>query len=146
MAKDLRNQAIIQKEISGQLFLYTIFIAFAVLIGAPALYGLTNKMITVTDTVWAGILRTNPTGLPSTGVAFIRPTPPKITIQQYYNFSLAAVLEITILGALIVSAISNGSVLRGIKYVPIFIIVGLAVFYLVTIIISTVFSTVGAGL
>ena len=38
IAKDLRNQQIIEKEIAGQLFLYTIFIAFACLIGAPVLY------------------------------------------------------------------------------------------------------------
>lgn len=146
MAKDLRNQAIIQKEISGQLFLYTIFITFAVLIGAPSLYALTNKMINVTDTVWAGILKSNPSGLPTTGVAFIRPSPPKITTQQYYNFSIAAVLMITSLGALIVSAISNGSVLKGIKYLPVFIIVGLLVFFIISYVISTVFSSVGTGL
>lgn len=146
MAKDLRNQAIIQKEISGQLFLYTIFITFAVLIGAPSLYALTNKMISVTDTVWAGILKTNPNGLPTTGVAFIRPSPPKITTQQYYTFSIVAVLMITSLGALIVSAISNGSVLRGVKYLPAFIIVGLLVFYIVSTVIATVFSSVGTGL
>ncbi len=146
IAKDLRNQAMIQKEISGQLFLYTIFITFAVLIGAPSLYALTNKMINVTDAVWAGILRTNPSGLPSTGVAFIRPSPPKITSSEYYNFSIIAVLMITSLGALIVSAISNGSVLKGIKYLPLFIIVGLAVFFIVSIVISSVFSSVGTGL
>ncbi|MDE1762273.1 MAG: type II secretion system F family protein, partial [Candidatus Micrarchaeota archaeon] len=47
VAKDLRNQQIVQKEISGQLFMYTIFIAFAALIGAPVLYALTTQMITV---------------------------------------------------------------------------------------------------
>jgi len=143
MAKDLRNQAIIQKEISGQLFLYTIFITFAVLIGAPSLYALTNKMIGVTDTVWAGILKSNPNGLPSTGVAFISPTAPKITIQQYYNFSIVAVIMITSLGALIVSVISNGSVVRGIRYLPVFIVVGLGVFYAVSLVVSTVFGSVG---
>ena len=146
VAKDLRSQAIIQKEISGQLFLYTIFITFAVLIGAPSLYALTNRMIGVTNTVWAGILKSNPNGLPATGVAFIRPSPPKITSQQYYTFSIIAVLMITGLGALIVSTISNGSPLRGIKYIPLFIIVGIAIFYIVSTVISTFFSSVGGGL
>jgi pilus assembly protein TadC len=145
IAKDLRNQAIIQKEISGQLFLYTIFIAFAVLIGAPSLYALTNKMINVTDTVWAGILKTSPSGLPSSGVAFIRPSPPKITTQQYYTFSIIAVLMITSLGALIVSVISSGSILRGIRFLPIFIIVGIAVFFIVSTVISSVFGSIGGG-
>ena len=145
MGKDLRNQAIIQKEISGQLFLYTIFIAFAVLIGAPSLYALTNKMIVVTDSVWAGILKSNPNGLPSTGVAFIRPSPPKITTTQYYTFSIIAVLLITSMGALIVSTISNGSALRGIKYLPLFILVGIGVFFAVSFVISSLFGSLGAG-
>ncbi|MEM0075867.1 MAG: type II secretion system F family protein, partial [Conexivisphaerales archaeon] len=95
IAKDLRSQQTIEKEISGQLFLYTIFIAFAALIGAPVLYGLTSQMIFVTDTVWAGILKSNPGGLPTVGVSFLRPSPPKITIAMYHNFAIAAVLMIT---------------------------------------------------
>ncbi len=145
MAKDLRNQAIIQKEISGQLFLYTIFITFAVLIGAPALYALTNKMIAVTDGVWGGILQSNPNGLPSTGVSFIRPTPPKVTVSQYYNFSIISVIMRASLGSLIVSVISNGSVLRGAKYLPIFLVVGIVVFYVVGVVISAMFASTGTG-
>lgn len=145
IAKDMRNQAIIQKEIEGQLFLYTIFIAFAVLVGAPSLYALTNKMIAVTDTVWAGILKTNPNGLPSTGIAFLRPTPPSITIDQYNTFSIIAVVMITSLGSVIVSIISNGSIIKGLRYMPIFIAVGLIVFFVVSIAISGIFSAVGTG-
>lgn len=142
MGRDLRQQMAIQKEISGQLFLYTIFIAFAVLIGAPSLYALTNKMIAVTNTIWASILAGNPNGLPSTGVAFLKPTPPKITSEQYYTFSIVAVLLVSTLGSLIVSVISNGSVLRGIKYIPPFIIVGLVVFYIVSLVIGSIFGSV----
>jgi Flp pilus assembly protein TadB len=60
LSKDLRSQQMIQKEVAGQLFMYSIFIAFAAVIAAPALYGLTSQMIIVTDKVWAGILAQNP--------------------------------------------------------------------------------------
>jgi archaeal flagellar protein FlaJ len=56
LSKDMRKQQLTQKEIAGQLFLYSIFIAFAALIASPVLYGLTSQMIVVTDTVWKGIL------------------------------------------------------------------------------------------
>ena len=36
IAKDIRNQQMVQKEISGQLFMYTIFIAFAALHWGPS--------------------------------------------------------------------------------------------------------------
>lgn len=145
VAKDMRNQMIIQKEISGQLFLYTIFIAFAVLIGGPTLYALTAKMISVTDTVWAGILRSNPTGLPSAGVAFLKPTPPQITIAQYTDFSITAVVVITALGSIIISVISTGTMMRGLKYLPIYVIIGLLVFYAVSVFINGAFGGLGVA-
>ena len=145
IAKDLRNQQIIEKEISGQLFLYTIFIAFACLVGAPVLYALTAQMITITDTVWAGILKQNPGGLPTTGVSFLRPSPPTITIPVYHDFALTAVIMITGFGAFIVSVISSGSIVKGIRYVAFFILIGLAIFFIVSSVISGIFGSISAG-
>ncbi|MDE1854779.1 MAG: type II secretion system F family protein [Candidatus Micrarchaeota archaeon] len=142
IAKDIRNQHMVQREISGQLFMYTIFIAFAALIGAPVLYALTSQMIGVTDTVWAGILKQNPGGLPTAGVSFLRPSPPKITIDAYHNFALASVILICGFGAFIVSAISTGSVLKGLRFLPIFLIVGLAVFFIVSSLIGGIFTSI----
>lgn len=142
IAKDLRNQEMVQKEISGQLFMYSIFITFAAIIGAPVMYALTSQMIGITDTVWAGILQQNPGGLPTAGISFLRPSPPKITILQYHSFTLAAILIITGFGAFIVSAISTGSAIKGIRYLPIFVVVGLAVFFIVSAVIGGLFSTI----
>lgn len=145
IAKDLRNQQIIQKEVSGQLFMYTIFIAFAVLIGAPALYGLTSQMIKVTNTIWAGILNQNPGGLPTTGLSFLKPSKPQITTGMYDDFALTAILMITGFGAFIVSAIASGSVLRGIRYLPLFIAVGLIVYFVVGAVVGTLFSSISSA-
>ncbi|MGC8628654.1 MAG: type II secretion system F family protein [Candidatus Micrarchaeia archaeon] len=145
IAKDIRSQQTIQKEVSGQLFLYTIFIAFAALIGAPVLYGLTAQMIKVTDTVWNGILKSNPNGLPTVGVSFLRPTRPQITTAQYHTFALSAVFLITGFASFIVSAISSGSVLKGLRYLPVFLLVGFAVFYLTSLVIGGMFATISGG-
>ncbi len=142
IAKDIRNQHMVQREISGQLFMYTIFIAFAALIGAPVLYALTSQMIGVTDTVWAGILKQNPGGLPTAGVSFLRPSPPKITVEAYHNFALASVILICGFGAFIVSAISTGSVLKGLRYLPAFLLVGLGVFFVVSSLIGGIFTSI----
>ncbi|EQD32650.1 membrane protein containing Type II secretion system F domain protein, partial [mine drainage metagenome] len=94
ISRDQRAQQIAQKEIAGQMLMYSIFIAFAGLIAAPVLYGLTSQMILVTDTVWKGILAQNPGGLPTTGISFLKPSPPKITPTQYHDFSLIAIIAI----------------------------------------------------
>jgi pilus assembly protein TadC len=142
IAKDMRSQNIVQKEISGQLFMYTIFIAFATVVGAPVLYALTSQMITVTDTIWAGILQQNPGGLPTAGISFLKPSPPQVHPQAYYDFSITAVIIMTGLGAFIVSTISTGSVFRGVRYFPLFIIAGVAVFLVVSVLIGGIFSAI----
>jgi archaeal flagellar protein FlaJ len=146
IAKDMRSQQMTQKEVSGQLFMYSIFIAFAGLIAAPVLYGLTAQMITVTDAVWKGILTQNPGGLPTTGISFLKPSPPKITPQTYHNFSLVAIAIITGFAGVIMSAISTGSAIKGLKWVPVFIIIGIIVFFVMQTLIGGIFAGIGAGI
>ncbi len=145
ISKDMRSQQMTQKEVSGQLFMYSIFIAFAGLIAAPVLYGLTAQMIVVTDAVWKGILAQNPGGLPSTGISFLKPSPPKITPQTYHSFSLAAIVVICGFASLIMSAISSGSAIKGIKFLPAFIVIGIIIFIVVQFVISKMFAGIGTG-
>ena len=143
LSRDLRNQQIVQKEVSGQLFMYSIFIAFAALIAAPVLYGLTSQMIVVTNSVWKGILASNPGGLPTTGVSFLKPSPPKISTSFYHDFAIMSIALVTGFAALIMSTISSGSALRGIRLVPAFILVGLAIYLVVGSLIGSLFSSIG---
>ena len=145
ISKDLRNQQLVQKEVAGQLFMYSIFVVFAGLIAAPALFGLTGEMIKVTSSIWQGILKSNPNGFSSAGLSFLKPSPPKITPVQYHNFSLAAIIVVTGFASIIMSAISSGSVIKGIKYTPLFILVGIGIFLLVGHIIATIFTGIGGG-
>ena len=145
LSKDIRNQQLMQKEVAGQLFMYSIFIAFAGLVAAPVLYGLTSQMITITDAVWKGILASNPGGLPTTGLSFLKPSPPKISPGTYKTFALLAISVITGFAALIMSAISSGSPIRGIRLLPAFIVIGILIYLAVSAVIAGLFSTLGAS-
>jgi archaeal flagellar protein FlaJ len=146
IAKDLRNQQMMQKEVGSQLFMYSIFIAFAGLVAAPVLYGLTAQMIKVTYTVWGGILKQGGLGnFQSVGLSFLKPSPPKVTPSEYFNFSIVAIIVICGFASLIMSAISSGSAIKGIKFLPIFIIIGIVIFLLVQHAIAAVFASIGAG-
>ena len=145
ISKDLRNQQMIQKEVAGQMFMYSIFIAFAGLIAAPVLYGLTSQMISVTDTVWAGILQANPGGLPTTSISFLQPHPPKISTDTYFTFAIIAIAMITGFASLIMSAISTGRALRGLRYMPVFIGIGIVIFLIMRAVVSGLFTGIGGG-
>ena len=144
LAKDLRAQQLTQKEVAGQMLMYSIFIAFAALAAAPVLYGLTTQMITITDNIWNGILAQNPGGLPSTGISFLKPSPPKITPGTYYNFSLVAIMIICGSASFIMSSMNSGSLVRGLRTMPLFVVLGLGVFFIVSIVIQSLFSGLGA--
>ena len=143
ISRDQRAQQIAQKEIAGQMLMYSIFIAFAGLIAAPVLYGLTSQMILVTDTVWKGILAQNPGGLPTAGISFLKPSPPKITPAQYHDFSLIAIIAITGFASLIMSSISSGSAIKGLRWLPLFVLGGLGIYLVVGTMIGTIFSSIG---
>lgn len=145
ISKDLRQRQIVQKEISGQLFMYTIFIAFAALVGAPALYGLTNEMIKITSLVWSQISIGSVSSVPSGGVSFLHFSKPQITVGAYQDFSIGAILIITSFAAFITSTISSGSAIKGLKYLPIFVVVGFIVYFIVLSLIGGLFTTFGAG-
>ena len=140
LAKDLRSQNIMRKEVAGQLFMYTIFIVFASVVGAPVLYGLTNKMIAITDSIWGNILQGSPGALntfsQSSTVSFLKPHPPTILPCQYYLFSVAAIIVISGMSALIVSAITFGGMVKGLRNVPLYIILALVIFYVVYYVIG----------
>ncbi len=145
VAKDIRNQQLIQKEIAGQLFMYIIFISFASLIAAPMLYALTTQMVQITNTIWSGILQENPGGLPSQGMSFLKPSPPQISIQDYKNFAIESIIVITGFCAFIISTISTGSAIKGLKYMPVFIICGFLIYYIASIGIGHMLSNVAGG-
>lgn len=144
LSKDLRAQHMAQKEIAGQMLMYSIFIVFAGIIAAPVLYGLTSQMITITTKVWSQISVQNLGSIPSSGLSFLKPRAPQITVSQYGNFSIIAIIIITGFSSLIMSAMSNGSIVKGLRYVPVFIIVGLLIYVVVGSVIGALFANIGA--
>jgi len=145
IAKDVRTRLILQKEISGQLFIYTIFVTFAAVIGAPVLYALTSQMVRVTFNVWAGIKNQTSTAVPNIGISFLKLRPPQVTIAAYHSFAIAAIILVTGFGAFIVSTISSGSVFKGVKYLPLFIIAGLLIFFIVSTMIGGLFASISSS-
>ncbi len=143
LAKDLRKQLIIQKEVGSQLLMYIIFIVFASLIATPMIFSLTNRMILVTDTVWKGILQQNPNGLPNVGISLLKPSPPQISPNVYYDFSIISIIIIAGFASFIMSTISSGSMIKGLRLLPLFVLVALGVFLFGNLIIPILFPTIG---
>ncbi|MEM3399638.1 MAG: type II secretion system F family protein [Candidatus Micrarchaeia archaeon] len=139
-ALDIREMQLLRKDISAMMVMYVIFILFASVIGAPILYALSYQLIRIIDFIWGQILLQNPRGLPAVGMVFLTPSKPGVSGDDFFIFAIISSCITMVFAALIIASITTGNKRNGIKYIPIFIIAGLIIFFLVTVIFSYMFS------
>lgn len=136
-AIDLRNQQIIHKEVSASMIMYSIFIGFSAAVGAPFLYVVSSKLISLFEKLWVS--------QPTTGIAVsqysqINPTSPAITSAEFNLFAVIIVIITSIIATLIISVINTGKKSNFIKYILPFLVVSLGVFYVGRFIIDRLFG------
>ena len=135
-AIDLRDMQLMHKEISASLVMYSIFIGFAAAIGAPFLYVVSYKLLSLFEKVRAGMPAettiTSTINLSTVGIG--------ISADQFAIFSLAMVVVTGIIACMIMSVIQSGKKRNAIKYVLPFLLVALAVFYIGRIVLDKFFS------
>jgi pilus assembly protein TadC len=127
-ANDVRRVQLLRKEITASMLMYVIFITFASVIGAPFLYSVSYKLISVLQRIWAQI--TSTPSLPKFGL--LVPSSPGVTPDQFLWFSLAAIIITSVIASFIVSVIQTGSKKDGVKYIPLFGLAGIGVFMIIT--------------
>ncbi len=142
-AKDIRNGQIIRKEIATTLLMYVIFIVFASTLGAPFLYSVSYKMLSVLETVWTEIPQLDASGSSGAQVAassFLAPTPPSITAEDFLVFSLVASFFTAFFASIIISVIQTGSKKQFVRYFPIFIAMTAIVFTVIILALDMFFA------
>lgn len=140
-AEDLRRIDIIKKEIQSNIMIYIIFVGFAGVIGAPGLYALSTYLIGTITALGSAV------SVPETAATGSFLTVGTIGVSQefLFIFSIIAIILTTAFGSLIIGLISTGKAKGGIKYLPLFVIGGLAVFFLARVGISLMFGFISPG-
>lgn len=131
-ANDVRRMQLLRKDITASMLMYVIFITFSSVIGAPFLYSVAYKLISVLQRIWGTVSGAGP--VPNVG--FLVPTSPGVTPEQFLWFSLAAITITSIIASFIVSVIQTGSKKEGVKFVPVFWLSGIAAFLIVTAVLD----------
>lgn len=131
-ARRTRDRFILEKRATSNVLMYVIFIFLAVSIFAPALFSLSNILVTILTTIFSG--------LPSIPQAQINLpfSLSKINVSTdfIFYFSLFFIIVIDILASLILGLVNKGEERQGLKLLPIIVIVGLAVFFLTRVIVG----------
>lgn len=140
-AQDARDSLLLRKEIEASLVLYEIFVLFASIVGTPFLFGVSTKLITILEKVFA---RLPPLSSQTQQfIAVVKPAAaPLVTSAQFFWFTMGVLVVTSLFSSLIIGVIRTGSRNQGFKYFPAILILSLIVYHLVIGLLDTFFSSV----
>jgi flagellar protein FlaJ len=152
VSDDIRSTQLLQKEIAVSTTTYAIFIIFASIIAAPLLFSVSTYYTVLTEKI--GDMRADTpqgseefsraaqtqglSGLPGLGQSQAS----GIKASDVKNFAIASISITSLFAALILGLIREGKAMRGLKYAPIFILVGLGVYFGFSQVLDSAFSTI----
>lgn len=138
IVRNFKETKSIKEEISASAVTYTIFISAIVIVISPLLFALSyHLLIMIMGFVAKLAVATSRTGSLPFSVSQISADP-----EDFRIFSTAAILIIAFFSSLIVSIVEKGNIKSGIKYIPIFMIGSVAMYYLFLNILSLVFGSI----
>ncbi|MBU3957612.1 MAG: type II secretion system F family protein [Nanoarchaeota archaeon] len=137
-ATNIRTQQTLRKEIYGSVMMYTLFIGFAAVLGAPLLFAISIYFIEITSNLWA--LQGAPATGGAGGMSFLKVSGPQIPAGDLLIFSLITIAITTFFGSLIIGLIQYGQEKRGLKYVPLFMGAAFAIFFAANFLIRMLFG------
>jgi len=133
----LREVQIAKKQMSTSVLSYVIFIIIAIGIASPLLLSLVSRLAEVFSELYSTIEIPNITaGVPNVPMLL----PSQLTVEPVFFrwIALALIIANATIGSFIVGALSTGNEKTGIKYLPIFLALGIGIFYAVRILISKI--------
>jgi len=137
-ANDIRDQQLIQREISAGVLMYVIFIFIAIGIGAPMLFAVSSFLVEMLTT---NISRIS-SGLPPEVVSGM---PISIQVSSISSgfirmYSLLALSLTSILGGMTMAVIRTGKVRDGFRYIVILLPLSIVIYYLISIVMVQLFG------
>ncbi|MFP4116752.1 MAG: type II secretion system F family protein [Candidatus Aenigmatarchaeota archaeon] len=138
-AGDIRTAQNMKKKVKANVTMYSMFIVFASVIGAPLLFALSVYFIEVTSSLWVEEMVATE-GLGDMGGAMLSMEGPDIDPSTLKFFSIGAISVTTFFGGMIIGMIQEGNSTSGLKYSPFMLAAGLAVFFVANILVTRVFG------
>jgi len=133
----------LRKEIRSSVTTYSIFILFAAVLGAPALYAISLFFVEVMTKLWSpkalGGVQTSSSTMG--GGMLSKAGAPTITVNQLFWFATSSIVITTLFGSLIIGLIQTGKEKNGIKFIPGLMFGALIVFFIAQYLIKVLFGS-----
>ena len=147
LATNILQNETIRNDMRAQVRSYAMFIFLASTIAAPLLYGVASFLIGILDGI--GSLSSSSTQVPISGAgiggSFASFSLPQISTTLILIVSVLNVAITTTSSALLGGILNSGKAKDGLKSVPIYLLIGIAIFFAVRFGVSTFFSSSAAG-
>ncbi len=136
ISANIQENEMLKKEMAAGISAYAIFIGAATLAVAPILFALSSQLLTVITSISSSI-KLPAVSMPLFSLGLIKGG------VRHSDFMLFAFLNLfftSLFSALIVTIIRKGEIKAGLKYIPIFIITSMTVFFLAVKVFSSAFG------
>ena len=139
IARDIRQTQALKKEIAAVTAMYTIFILFASILAAPALFAVSTFYVETTEELWTANIGE---GIgEDIGTSVIQLTGVSITGEEVRLFALSCIILTTFFSALTLGLIREGKAKRGAKLIPVFMLTALGIYFTAYIVIRSLFGS-----
>lgn len=140
LSDDIRQIKTLKKEVNAMVMMYVIFIFFAVGIGAPLLYAISGFLVTTMGKI--GELIDVEDVLPEIQGSIPMSTPQLGNIDaEFLDFYSIVALSVTsIFGGILIGLVQEGKESAGFRYIPILLILSMAIYFVTKVGIGTAFS------
>ncbi len=135
---NIKETQLLEKEISAETTTYTVFVIFAALFAAPALYALAHRIILIMASVTSKIDTSSITSL-NTPVPFTLGGQ-SISSQDFKVFALINLFITGVISAMIVSKIKKGGVKPGLRLIPFFLTISILLFLILISVLGELFK------
>ncbi|MBI2559222.1 type II secretion system F family protein [Candidatus Woesearchaeota archaeon] len=128
IAVDIQEQKSMMKEMSANVTTYVIFITFASVAAAPLLFALSEILMEVVKNLGATLGSTTKMAS-SVGIA-LSFSGTGVSQRDFKIFAVTSLILTSLFSAMMVSTIKRGNIKSGVKYIPIFIVTSLALYFI----------------
>lgn len=130
---DIQDTKIMRKEMSASVMTYSIFISFATIAAAPFLFALSTQLLIIIQTIIGKLGETSTT----TMISF---SADNVKISDFKIFAYLMLTITSFMSACLIGSIRRGSIKDGLKFIPLFIISTLIIYYLSSILLASLFG------
>lgn len=127
IALNIQEQKSLMKEMSANVTTYTIFISFATVVAAPFLFALSGVLIEVVQNLGSA-LGSATNAAASAGIA-LRFTGTGVSQSDFKIFAAFSLAMTSFFSAIMVSTIKKGNAKSGVRYIPLFIVISLTIYF-----------------